>query len=150
AFATPTPTPTTSTRHVRIDPRLAWTPTGVVLHRGDVARITATGTTHFGLGPIAALPPEGIPQGRKCAGARAVQGNRVLPQPAPTLSCWSLIGQIGRGDPFEIGRAKTVRAASGGALLVGVNDDLRADNSGGWSVTIRVSPAPPSKRATTP
>jgi hypothetical protein len=151
AFATPPPASTaTHTTRLQINPRQAWTQTGVVLHRGDVAQITATGTTHFGLGPIAALPPEGIPQGPKCAAARAVQGKRVKAQPAPTLSCWSLIGQIGSGDPFEIGRAHTVRAGSDGALSVGVNDDLLHDNSGGWFVTIRVSPAPPSKPATTP
>jgi hypothetical protein len=151
ARATPPPAARpTQNKVVRVEARADWTPTGVELRRGDLAEITATGVAHFGQGPIASLPPEGIPQGGKCTRARAVQRTRQTALPAPTLNCFSLIGRIGRGDPFEIGRSAKVTAEAPGELRLGVNDDFRIDNSGHWLVTIRTSAAPPPKPATKP
>jgi hypothetical protein len=121
-----------------------------VLHRRDKVVITATGVAHFGQGPIASLSPEGIPQGRQCLAARAVQRTRQTALPAPTLNCFSLIGTIGSSPPFQVGRATAFTAKVGGELSLGVNDDFRIDNSGGWSATIRRTAAPTSPTTAAP
>jgi hypothetical protein len=119
-----------------------------MLRKGDSATITAAGRAYFGTRPINAVSPEGIPRGSKCERVTARQGRRAGAWPAPTLNCWSLIGRIGSGRPFPIGKAATVRADAGGELSVGVNDNFLIDNKNGWTVTIRRSPAPPA--STTP
>ena len=53
------------------------------------------------------LDTGGIPWGTEC---RAVARGLALttPWPAPGLSCWSMIGKVGRtGQPFEIGTGTT-------------------------------------------
>jgi hypothetical protein len=148
--ATPATTVPAAATTIRINPREIWTPTRIVLKKGENVTITATGYTHFGTPPIARIDPDGIPRGPKCAAARAQARQRAGAGswPAPLLKCWSLIGKIGSFPPFAIGRTQSFGAGAGGRLLVGVNDDQLGDNAGGWVVSIRRSP--PSLPAATP
>lgn len=56
---------------------------------------------------------------------------------AAHLPCWSLIGRIGNGPPFEIGTSTTITTTSPGLLYLSVNDNNFADNSGSWLVDIK-------------
>jgi len=59
------------------------------------------------------------------------------------LPCWSLIGRIGSGPPFEVGAKATHAVPSPGELYLGVNDKSLgsfADNSGEWTVQVSRSP----------
>jgi len=152
ASAAPRPEPARSpvTTRIRVDPRRVWTSTGVALHKGETATITAAGRTHFGAPPIDRMSPSGIPRGRECAAANALQETHGSHFPAPDLSCWSLIGRIGSAPPFEIGSVRTVHATTSGELFVGVNDDYLVDNSGGWIVTVRASTASTTGPAAAP
>ena len=100
-----------------------WLDTGVSLNAGDGVGIRASGTITV----VAGGSPLG-PDGETCT----VDTNRADLQ-AP---CYSLIGRIGNGDPFEIGSAVQLTGVSGGELYIGVNDDNFGDNTGSWSVRI--------------
>jgi len=127
-----------SVSHRPIGARAVWTDTGVRVRAGASVTITATGRIHFGSAPISQLSPAGIPWGRNCS-AIAAQVSRGSGWPAPGLSCWSLIGRIGAGRPFEVGARRTLHVAQDGELFLGVNDNYLADNSGAWSAAIALS-----------
>jgi hypothetical protein len=131
-------TPTTA--HLQVLSTETFTPTGILLHAGDLVSVTATGTIHFGGGRVAAMTPPGIPWGT-CA-AIAGPGVDTTPWPAPGQSCWSLIARIGTAPAFEIGSHRTFHASHRGELSLGVNDTYLVDNYGKWSATVTVKPAP--------
>lgn len=116
-----------------------WTNTGVNVGEGDSISIEATGLVHFGPSPIDAVAPAGLPAAA-CAAITEREG-RTRPFSAPGLRCWSLIGKIGSGPPFQVGANKTLRAPSAGELFLGVNDNRLADNIGAWSAAISVTPS---------
>lgn len=115
-----------------------WTDTGVALHVGDEVAVSAVGRIHFGQPPIDSVAPSGLPRSGYCA----TFAGHERPWPAPTLACWSLIGRIASGPPFQIADATSFRVASAGELFVGINDNDLADNTGTWTVTTRVTPLP--------
>jgi hypothetical protein len=125
---------------VSISSKHVYTPTGRVVRAGQSISVTASGRIHFGSPPIDAVDPAGIPTG-ECA---TIVGKQSQDQPfvAADLPCWSLIGKVGAGPPFEVGKEKTFPAPSTGPLFLGVNDNRLADNSGTWSATIVVGAAP--------
>ena len=48
-----------------------------------------------------------------------------------------LIGRVGNSAPFPIGaNVQPIRMPANGTLLLGVNDDATADNSGFFSVVV--------------
>ena len=58
----------------------------------------------------------------------------------PSLPCYSLVGQIGNGTPFLVGKSlKDYMSTSSGELYLGVNDDYYPDNTGSWTATICLS-----------
>ncbi len=126
-----------------------WTDTGVRLRAGSSVTVTASGLIHFGAGRINQLSPTGIPWGRQCS-AIAARLARGTGWPAPGLNCWSLIGRIGSGKPFEVGNRRTMRVARDGELFLGVNDNYLDDNSGTWSASITASAATTSPPTTAP
>jgi hypothetical protein len=136
-----------ATEHkVTVDPKEIYTKPGVAVHKGDTVTITATGTIHFGGGPIKALGPEGIPWGQECDRI-ANPRFRSIPWPLRGSACWSLIGRIGLLPPFEIGPGKTVVADHDGIFILGVNDNFVRDNDGSWDAKVTVTPpgvVPPS------
>jgi hypothetical protein len=61
--------------------------------------------------------------------------------PAPELPCWSLIGRIGHGRPFEVGTSILITATTG-RLYLGVNDNSFSANTGIWAVNIKIGGLP--------
>lgn len=57
--------------------------------------------------------------------------------------CWSLIARIGNGSPFEVGTSTQV-VTTAGELYLGVNDNNFSDNSGSWTVRIKLGGMQPS------
>jgi serine/threonine-protein kinase len=115
-----------------------WTDTGIDLRPGDTLDVEAHGLIRVSANlRIPAQDPGGYRPG--CARARLMFGQPadVAAVPAPTLSCWSLIGRVG-GTIFEVGAQSTVPEGSAGRLYLGVNDDDLRDNSGTWTAVVSV------------
>ena len=127
-----------------------WTNTGIAPSAGTVS-FTASGTINVQSGNPAF---NNTPAGQGPADPGCI-GNSNTPWgddwTAEGLPCWSLIGRIGDGSPFEIGDAATFTVSSPGELYLGVNDqaDAFGDNSGSWTVlvTISANQPPPSLQA---
>jgi LPXTG-motif cell wall-anchored protein len=121
-----------------VDSKQVWTNTGVTVRNGQRVAISATGHVHFGLRPIDALPPAGLPW----PGCTRVAGSRPDAWPANGTACWSLIARVDDGAVFAVGAGKTIVADRRGTLQLGVNDNELSDNSGSWVATIVVVPLP--------
>jgi hypothetical protein len=63
--------------------------------------------------------------------------------PAPHLPCWSLVACIGNGPVFEVGTS-TLTTTAPGRLYLRVNDGDFSDNSGSWTVNIKIGGLPPA------
>jgi hypothetical protein len=111
-----------------------WTATNVTVVSGDTLGITAAGQVY--IDPNYPVGPAGD---QSCIPAQNHPGG---PFPAVNLPCWSLIARIGNGPPFEVGTSTMVTTASG-QLYLGVNDDNFSDNSGSWTVNIKLGGLPP-------
>jgi hypothetical protein len=140
-----------SVLHVTVPARDAWTDTGIALHAGASVVLSASGSAHFGGGKIARLGPAGIAWGSACTAIAKGQA-RNSPFPARGLRCWSLIGKVGAGGPFEVGAGTSFRVRTAGELSLGVNDNYVPDNFGTFAVTVTVSSlvapvVPPSHKA---
>jgi LPXTG-motif cell wall-anchored protein len=127
---------TTAPVTVKVSSATHWTSTGITVTSGESVTINASGDIHFGPPPIADMTPLGRPP-VACANQHE---RTVIPFPAPTLNCWSLIGRIGTGPPFAVGTHKTITAAATGALQLGINDNRLQDNTGSWTSTTSVTP----------
>lgn len=113
----------------------AWTGTGIALRAGDRVSLTASGEVL--VGPANGESPAGDPS---CTPAQTFP-TQSAQFPAPDLPCWSLIGRIGSGAPFEVGTSTKITATSG-ELYLGVNANSFPANAGSWAADITVS-APP-------
>ena len=102
-----------------------WTPTGISVRRGETLSITADGEIRISADPNDRATPDGIVNQRFDRGA-----------PLPRTLAGALIGRIGNGEPFGIGKNMQVPAPGAGALFLGVNDSNVADNDGSFQVTI--------------
>ena len=58
--------------------------------------------------------------------------------PLPGAPAWGLVGRVGGGPWVQIGTGPT-RLSGTGELVFAVNDDLLADNSGSFTVTVSYS-----------
>ncbi len=121
-----------------VDSKQIWTSTGVNLRKGQRVAVTATGRVHFGMQPIDALPPAGLPWPR----CTTVAGSRVDAWPASGIACWSLIARVDGGPPIAVGAGRTITADRDGTLQLGVNDNELSDNRGSWIATLVVLPLP--------
>jgi hypothetical protein len=117
-----------------------WTDTGIDLNQGDQVTITASGTIK-----IEPSDPGKTPAGDpSCIGPT---GRKIDPTSetwlTPGLTCWSLVGRIGDGAPFQIGTSLSFPVETGGRLYLGVNDENGrfGNNSGSWTVDITVGDA---------
>lgn len=101
--------------------------TGLVVQQGQVVTVTATG----GVCPFGDSYCPG-PDGNT---AVDTTGTSFGGFPLPGAPAWGLVGRVGGGPWVQIGGGPT--AVSGtGALVFAVNDDLLADNSGSFTVTV--------------
>jgi serine/threonine-protein kinase len=123
---------------IQVPANVPWTDTGINLRAGDSVAVTASGLVAVETG--GRIPPK-APGGfaPDCRAAAAIYGGRFGVFPAPQLPCWSLIGRVGpNGAIFEVGVGRTFQAQSDGRLLLGINDDTLANNSGYWTAAVTV------------
>jgi hypothetical protein len=106
---------------VTVDARHAWIDSGLVVEKGQRFDFKAEGSIRWGSQPDQIAGPDG----RNAKPGKIGQGG--------------LIGRIGyNGKPFAIGSAKTVTMSKGGKLFLGINDFIFGDNTGSFTVTIKV------------
>lgn len=102
----------------------AWSPTGIVLNRGEVFTVNATGEISIGGGDNAKSTPNGT--------GRLDPGSAL-----PNVPTGTLIGRIANGQPFVIGTQTRVTAPAAGQLSLGINDSHFGDNQGAYQVEIQ-------------
>ena len=125
--ASPSPTEPPTGGGVVVPARQRWTSTGIVVQRGEVITLIATGEIRLSAD---ADDTAGT------AGARSLRISEGGPIPGALEG--ALIGRIGtRGLPFGIGDQTSVRMPEAGELFLGINDDSPADNRGEFRVEIR-------------
>ena len=102
----------------------AWSPTGIVMNRGEVFTVNASGEISIGGGDNAKSTPNGT--------------GRLDPASAlPSVPTGTLIGRIGNGQPFVIGTQTRVTAPAAGQLFLGINDSHFGDNQGAYQVELQ-------------
>ncbi|HEX2808918.1 MAG TPA: DUF6777 domain-containing protein, partial [Kineosporiaceae bacterium] len=142
AGGSPTPTSSpTPAQQVAVPGTQPWTDTGIYLSEASVS-FTASGTVNIYAGRADSnKTPDGTgPVHPNCIASPTTFGGQWI---AMGLPCWSLIGRIGSGPPFEVGAKATHAVPSPGELYLGVNDKSLgsfADNSGKWTVQVSRSP----------
>jgi Ca2+-binding EF-hand superfamily protein len=113
---------------ILVDPRQEWTDTGIFVNPGDVVTFRAQGTIQMTTGADDRATPAGSLTGRTASNS-----------PRPDLRAGMLLVRI--GDAIEAaGASGTFRARNSGRLLLGVNDDHFADNSGEYRMRLSISP----------
>jgi len=125
-----------STPGINIPVNKKWTYTGVTVRAGAAIGISAAGDVY-----VAAAGSTQTPGGNPSCTPAASYPADSSQFPAPELPCWSLIGRIGNGRPFEVGTSILVTATTG-RLYLGVNDDSFASNTGIWAVKIKIGGPP--------
>lgn len=115
-------------RTVIVSGNAQWIESGMLINVGDVLNFTAQGTVIYDN------------QGNSCSPAgTSWTDTRDQEDPLWQQPHAGLIGKIeGIGAPFFIGEAYTVKAASAGQLLLGINDYWCQGNSGEFVVTVRL------------
>jgi hypothetical protein len=117
--------------HTRLSPTTIyayrqWQSAGLDVQKGDVITVQAKGEWQYS--PFVGLHgPEG--------GGRPVT---VATYPLRGEDGGVLLGRIGDGAPFYVGRWTTVVATEAGRLYFRINDDLLGDNKGQLTLTIEV------------
>src|SRR5258706_1021074 len=111
--------------NINVDGTQPWTDTGIDISSGTSINIRASGIVWMAAGPAVPYNPDG---NSSCI---AGQGS-----PGPGLYCYSLIGMIGNGTPFQLGSSSGFKASNSGRLYLGVNDNVFSDNSGSWQANI--------------
>jgi len=114
-----------SARTVVVPANVAWSNTGINVTRGQNLRFESTGEIRLSFNGDDMARPSG-----------AVSGRRADNAPLPSVPAGALIGRINNGAPFSISDTNTVPILETGRLLLGVNDDHVADNSGNFVVKI--------------
>jgi hypothetical protein len=107
-------------------------PTGLTVSPSHPVQLEATGNIDYGCNNFngCAGNPDGVaPSGEVFPAA----GEGFL---APGLRMFSLIGKIGDGAPFQLGKGPIVLTAGSGPLSIAYNDSSWGDNIGSYSVTL--------------
>jgi len=110
---------------VDVDAHQQWTNTGIVVRRGDRLAFRATGHVKFAQGETQSAGPDG-------------NASMKSPNyPVSGMPVGVLIGRVGSSAPFAIGsNTQPIAMPADGRLMLGVNDDEIADNSGVFSVAV--------------
>lgn len=110
-----------------VDPRQAWTDTGITVQQGDTIMFESEGTVQLST------------DGNDIADPRGSRSNRrALDAPLSRAPAGALIARIGNQNVNTIGDRRSVRANASGRLYLGVNDDHLPDNSGEFRVIVDV------------
>jgi hypothetical protein len=111
---------------ISVNPRQAWTATGMTVRRGEVLTLNTTGEVQLSNDASDIANANGSKSGRRIANG-----------PLPNGLAGALVGRIGpNGQPFGIGGATSVPMPADGQLFLGVNDDGFEDNHGEYRVEI--------------
>lgn len=112
-------------REVNVSGTIAWNDTGVMVRSGQDVFFRASGRVRWG-------------PGRQDGPAGEHNSPRQAGRPIPSRPAAGLIGRVGDSDDvFFIGdETGAIRMRSSGRLLLGINDDMLGDNSGGFRVTV--------------
>lgn len=103
-----------------------WTPSGLVVRRGDRLTFATTGEVQLSANANDTATAAGSSQ-RKAAGA-----------PLPNANAGALIGRVGPNGPvFAIGEQASLTVQESGQLFLGINDDETGDNRGEFRVKIQ-------------
>jgi hypothetical protein len=106
-------------RTITVQGKQQWTDTGLDLAAGASVDITASGTIKTQKadpGKTPAGDPDCIGFGGKKKDPTAENWL------TPGLTCWSLVGRIGDGAPFQVGTDVSFPVETAGRLYLGVND----------------------------
>ncbi len=115
-------------RSVTVPATERWTDSGIVVQRGNLVQIDATGNVTLSDNPGDTAGPEGSRSGRRANEAPLSQ------QPAG-----GLIVRFGESAPVYVGTtSRTLEAPASGRIYYGVNDDHLGDNRGQFRVITRV------------
>jgi hypothetical protein len=110
---------------VRVDAKQTWTDTGITVAAGDRVVFNATGQIAYGQAAGQTSDPNGNPAERRAN------------YPDPTVPVGALIGRVGNSAPFAIGmQTQPLAMPAAGRLMLGINDNELADNSGFYTVTV--------------
>jgi Ca2+-binding EF-hand superfamily protein len=118
-----------ATRTVTVNPTLRWTDTGIDVRAGDTIAFDASGTITMSNDAKDKANPGGSETGRRAAEA-----------PLLNQLAGSLIARIGGVGPIFVGGQGSITAPASGRLMLGVNDDHLADNTGAYKVTVTRQP----------
>jgi len=117
----------------------AWVETGISLQAGEAVTVTGSGEIRL-TQPKGWKPDQQLavgPEGTFLYSDDVAEDQFPIPSaaagPAP---CYCLIGRIGDGPPFYIGRHKSWQADQSGTLKLGINDLDPSDNQGQFQVQI--------------
>lgn len=124
--ATPTTgklAPATGTGLV-VSGRQAWTPTGIMVRRGEVLTFNTTGEIQLSTDTNDVAGPAGARSQRYTANS-----------PLPRNFAGALIARVGN-QVFPIGDLTTMAMPAAGQLFLGINDDGFEDNAGEFRVEI--------------
>ena len=111
-------------RVITVAARQRWTPTGIIVNRGELVELQTTGQIRLNRDGVTASPDGSA-------------GNDPH-SPLPNTLAGALIGRIGNGQPFGIGSQTSLRMPDSGELFLGVNDSVLSDNDGAFRVEIRL------------
>lgn len=114
-------------RTVMVSARQAWTDSGIDVRIGDRISVTPSGVIRY-------TPSQG-----DRVDAAGGTNNATPAAPRPDLPIGALLGKVGGGEPFLIGRRLDgMRVTSNGRLYLGTNDDVLNDNDGQFRAVVSV------------
>ena len=131
-----TPIPVGAATVVSVAATQPWTDTGIDVINNSSLSLSVTGRIR-----IAGSDQGKDPNGDGACIATADNQNGDTPWLVLGQLCWSVIGRIDTGTPFEVGYGTTMTITTGGHLYLGVNDTVYGDNSGAFSATISTQPS---------
>lgn len=138
------------TATVTVDAQKMWTNTNIQISAGDLIKIEASGEVNGSVRGIAANKWVG-PDGWKRSPSVTGQAVWLL---GNNSSYMCLIGRVGNGRPFKVGRQYSFTATASGPLHLGINDEAVdensnpisddspgwKDNAGSFTVTVQTEP----------
>jgi hypothetical protein len=110
---------------VQVNANQQWNDTGVDVRKGDRVAFRTTGAINFGPNQGQNAGPDGNADARNAA------------YPVPVMPAGGLIGKVANSAPFPIGaNSQPITMPADGRLMLCVNDNEIADNSGAFSVVV--------------
>jgi hypothetical protein len=110
---------------VQVQANQPWNDGGITVEKGDRVTFNTTGQITFG------------PNAGQTAGPDGNGSLRKPDYPVPAMPVGGLIGRVGTSAPFPIGsNNQPIVMPADGRLMLGVNDNEPADNSGAFTVTV--------------